>query len=127
MTSVVATCWEANWQVRVRDVLSEAERVLRRDGAVAVIETANQLGELPWGVIWHPIRREMLTFLEAECGFDRVFFSNDWDFQTPRNVRRYGGIWFERATMRKVLSAGHTVIEECAGIWWRPAAMREPV
>lgn len=119
LTSVVASCWDGDWPARVRQILAEADRVLRPEGTVAVIETANMLGESPWGEIWHPMRREMLGFLESDLGFQSVFFSNDWDFETSRNLRRYAPLWFTRETVQQVRRAGRTRIEECAGIWWR--------
>ncbi len=119
LTSVVASCWDEEWRSRIRHVLAEADRVLRDGGIVTVIETANIRRELPWGVVWHPIRRELLATLEADYGFNAVFFANDWDFQTLRNLRRYGELLFARSTVKGLLKTRRTVVEECAGIWWK--------
>jgi hypothetical protein len=38
-----------------------------------------------------------------------MLFANDWDFQPPRNLRRYGELWFERATIHQLLRSGRTI------------------
>lgn len=121
LTSILAPGWPFGWRGLLNAALSEADRIVRAGGTIAVIETANVLGELPWGHIWHPMRREFLSTLESELGFRKVLFANDWDFETVRNLRRFAGLWFAPDTIRSLTRSGKTVLEECAGIWWRSA------
>lgn len=119
MTSIVAPGWPEHWRERLEEALAEAHRMTRPGGALAVIETASLAGELPWGEVWHPIRRAFLSELERVHCFDRVLFANDWEFRTRGNARRYAPLWFDRRTINTMLRARCTLLTECSGIWWR--------
>ena len=84
-----------------------------------MIETASLIDELPRGEIWHPVRRGFLAYLEHVHGFGKRFFSNDWDFRNGRNLRFYGELLFDAATIKTVERQGTTVLRDNAGIWWK--------
>lgn len=119
MTSVVSPYWEGDWRARVDMVIAEATRVTRAGGSVLVIETASLLDEVPEGEIWHPVRRAFLSYLEDAHGFRKRFYRNDWNFRSRRNLRFYGELLFDRATIKTVQRRGTTVLSETAGIWWK--------
>lgn len=119
MTSIVSPYWDHDWERRVDAVIAEAVRVTRPGGSILVIETASLLDELPTGEIWNPVRRAFLTYIERVHGFGKSFFNNDWDFRTRRNLRFYGGLLFDTATIKAVERQGTTVLGENAGIWWK--------
>ena len=123
MNSILGAEWAGDWRGCLRVVLREAGRITRPGGTIVVIETASLMGELPWGQVWHPTRRAFLSELEAIHGFTSSFYSNDWNFCSRRNLRRYGELWFKRETLSSVLRSGSTVLKECVGMWWR----REPL
>lgn len=119
MLSIVSPCWEGHWKRRVDEVIAEAMRVTQPGGCIFVIETASLLDELPSGDIWHPVRRAFLRYLESSHGFVARLFRNDWDFGNRRNLRFYGELLFDAATIRSVERQGTTVLRENAGIWWK--------
>ena len=126
MNSIIAPHWEGDWQGALGQVLGEATRLCREGGSIVVVETASLMGELPWGEIWHPIRRGFLAALEQRHGFRSTLFANDWNFRTARNARRYAELWFTPETVRQVLRSGTTVLHECAGIWYTKVSSPAP-
>jgi hypothetical protein len=67
--------------------------VLKREVYPLIIETANLVNELPYGEVFHPIRKMFLSYLEEELQFEKEFYNNDWDFLNLRNVK-WAKFWF---------------------------------
>lgn len=119
LTSILSPAWDNNWRDLLTSLLAEARRIVRPHGTIVIIETVNLRDELPWGEVWHPKRREFLSFLETDLAFTRHMFSNDWNFEDARNLRKFGPILFAPKMLRTMIREGTTMLEECAGIWWK--------
>ncbi len=124
LTSLLRVEWEHDWLKALRQVLHEAERLVGSAGTIAVVETVNVRNELPWGVVFHPIRRTMVEVLENDLGFQKVLFSNDWDYRSQKALRKAARFWLDAETFRSMRAARTTIFPECAGIWWRQTSPR---
>jgi ubiquinone/menaquinone biosynthesis C-methylase UbiE len=109
---------DGSWKAKTEAFLKECERIAKPKGYLLIIETANILRELPVGEIFHPVRKRFLDYLVTECHFRTVYYDNDWDFQEPRNIR-WARFWFGKELTNKLLNQGSTIMQECAGIWWK--------
>ncbi len=107
-----------SWQGKLCSLLRECERVTKPNGHLLILETANIMDELPDGEIYHPVRRCFLEYLVEEHQFRTAFYENDWDFLELEHVK-WARFWFGKEITAKLLKKKNTVMEECAGIWWK--------
>ena len=106
------------WKEKLTSLLRVCERVAKPNGHLLILETANLMRELPYGEIYHPVRRSFLQYLVDEHHFKARFYDNDWDFLSTRNVK-WARFWFGKEITSTLLGSKSTVMEECAGIWWK--------
>ncbi len=106
------------WREKIGLLLHECQRLLKPNGYVLILETANLVNELPFGDVYHPIRKRFLSYLEDEFQFHAEFYSNDWDFLHLRNVK-WAKFWFGDKIIGKMICSNRTKMEECVGIWWK--------
>jgi ubiquinone/menaquinone biosynthesis C-methylase UbiE len=105
-----------SWKSDLDEIIKECFRVLKDDGALLILETANMAGELPWGEIFHPNRKLLAQYLKEKYQFGCTFYSNDWDFKNKRNIKKSRFFLGDYLT-DMVLKSGSVIMEECVGIW----------
>ena len=115
--SLVAATWEHDWRVKLDRCVAETRRLLRSGGAIVVVETANLLGELPDGEIWHPKRRDFLTYLEDHHGFQKTCFRRVWRYQSVRQAARLTSLFHGKWVAQTIRRSKVPSVTESVGIW----------
>ena len=109
---------DGSWQQKLASLIQECQRLLKPHGHLLIIDTANLFNELPFGEVFHPIRKMFLSYLEEQHQFQKAFYKNDWDLIQLKNVK-WAKFWFGAEITQMLIDKNKTIIEECAGIWWR--------
>jgi ubiquinone/menaquinone biosynthesis C-methylase UbiE len=77
-----------SWKSDLDEIIKECFRVLKDDGALLILETANMAGELPWGENLSSQQETPGTISKGEVSVWCTFYSNDWDFKNKRNIKK---------------------------------------
>ncbi len=102
------------WREEADAWLSEARRVLRRDGHIILFESLGTGNESP----------QRLAHLENfydwldEVGFKNKWIRTDYKFESPAFAGDIAGFFFGDEMKQKILDGQLTILPECTGVWW---------
>lgn len=108
----------AGWQDALTQALAELGRVVRRGGALVIIETLGTGATDPAPPT--PGLAEYYAWLEAR-GFARTWVRTDYRFASVDEAARVTGFFFGQEFAARVREQGWARVPECTGIWSRPA------
>ena len=110
--SLVDATWDQDWQAQLDRCLSEARRLLKTDGTIMIVETANLFGELQDGEVWHPIRREFLSYLEDHHGFSKTHFRRLWRYRSANQAFRLTSLFHGGHVARTIRKSNLSFVTE---------------
>jgi ubiquinone/menaquinone biosynthesis C-methylase UbiE len=105
-----------DWQNNLKAIMSEIDRILRKDGTIIIFETLGTGYEQP-----NPpdFLTQYYRLLEEEYGFSHKAMRTDYTFDSRSEAEELTGFFFGEEFAAKVASNHWTVVPECAGIWWK--------
>jgi SAM-dependent methyltransferase len=105
--------WDSpRWKESIGDCLREMDRVVRRGGALLILETLGTGTTEPDPPT--PELAEYYGWLEADHGFTRTWLRTDYAFPWPEDAAELTTFFFG-----KDLSRGSTHVPECTGLWYK--------
>jgi ubiquinone/menaquinone biosynthesis C-methylase UbiE len=102
------------WQTDVDRVLSEAHRILRPGGTVAILETLGtgyQEPEPPESLARY------YAFLKSR-GFATTWIRTDYQFGSLAEAEELVRFFFGESLATKVVEQQWVILPECTGLWW---------
>ncbi len=112
--SYVTVWYPDRWRVEAQAWLTEARRVLRKNGQIILFESLGTGNELP----------QRLAHLENfygwldEAGFKNRWIRTDYRFETPQAAAGIAGFFFGNELKERILRERMTILPECTGVWW---------
>ena len=104
------------WQIEVKKVFQEMQRVLIPGGKTILIETLGTGFEEP-----HPPDHlvDYYAFLESH-GFNRSWIRTDYRFENLETANTLTSFFFGEAMTKEIVCDERGIIlPECTGIWWK--------
>lgn len=106
----------SGWEAELTRALAELTRVVRRGGALVIIETLGTGSSEPAPPT--PGLAEYYGWLEGR-GFARSWVRTDYQFDSVDEAARVTGFFFGAAFGERVRQEGWSRIPECTGLWSR--------
>ncbi len=104
-----------DWEMRIKQVLAEMERVILPGGSLLIVETLGTGVEEPAPP---PSLLNYYSLLKAS-GFDRQSIRTDYRFSTREEAEELLGFFFGNELAAEAKRRGGLVLPECTGLWIR--------
>ncbi|MDQ8738201.1 class I SAM-dependent methyltransferase [Paenibacillus sp. LHD-38] len=106
---------QPEWELNIRQVMSEIKRVLRPGGTVILFETMGTGFETP-----NPpsFLIPYYTALEKDYGFSHRWIRTDYTFDSTEQAEQLTRFFFSDELADRVAAQKLVHLQECAGIWW---------
>lgn len=105
----------ANWRTALQDGLDEANRILRRGGALILLETLGTGCKRPCP----PAHLSGYYAWLMEVGFERSWMRTDYRFESLAEAVELSTFFFGEEMGRRVQENQEIILPECTGIWCR--------
>ncbi len=112
--SYVTVWYPDRWRAVAEAWLAEARRVLRRGGAIILLESLGTGNETPQRL---PHLDNFYGWLD-EKRFRNKWIRTDYRFESPEAAAEIAGFFFGKELKRKIESGRMTILPECTGVWW---------
>jgi len=97
------------------DLIGEAERVVRQNGILVLLETLGTNTNEPAAPL--PVLADFYRTLEERHGFSREVIRTDYRFDTPDQAERLCGFFFGEELRNSVRERGEVIVPEYTGMW----------
>ncbi|UUZ79385.1 class I SAM-dependent methyltransferase [Paenibacillus sp. P26] len=110
---------QPGWRENLTRVLQEADRILRKDGTLVILETMGTGYESPYPP---PFLHNYFRLLEEEYGFLHRWIRMDYQFASQAEAEELTGFFFGDELVQQIRDHQWVRVPECAGIWWKHKA-----
>lgn len=114
--SYLANSSNEDWKENLEQIMSELQRVLRRNGTIVIFETLGTGTEVP-----NP--PDFLTSYYSELinryNFNHRWIRMDYNFKSIEEAKTYTEFFFGNELTNKIDDNNWATVPECAGIWWK--------
>jgi ubiquinone/menaquinone biosynthesis C-methylase UbiE len=110
--------WYADdWQTHIDQMLSEMQRVLKKNGTMILIETMGTGQREPSPPVEH--LATLYRYWEEKHGLNYRWFRTDYHFESVEEADELMRFFFGDEMADNLVAGKNIIIPECTGIWWK--------